>query len=85
MNRNSLVAGVISLRLDGQGFVVRFPAGARYFSLLQELQLGSAAHLSFFSVVTFDSCAKGLKQLGREADHLPPPSANVKNAHTSID
>jgi len=36
-------------------------------------------------VATFDSCKKGLKQLGLEADHVPQPSADVKNAHTSID
>jgi len=65
--------------------VLRFPVVARHFSLLQDLQLGSETQLSFFSVIIFDSCAKGLKQLGREADHVPPPSADVTNAHTSVD
>jgi hypothetical protein len=52
---------------------VRFPAGAKDFSLLHSVQVGSGAHPAFLS--------KGyseVKRQGHVADHLPPSSAEVK-------
>jgi hypothetical protein len=48
---------------------VRFPAGARDFSLLHSVQTGSGVH----------AISPRLERLGREADHSPPSSAEVKN------
>jgi hypothetical protein len=45
---------------------VRFHAGVRDLSLLYSVQTGSGAHSAFYP--------------GREADHLSPSSASVKNA-----
>ena len=61
----------------------RIPAETRHFSLLRDVRLGSGTHLSLFSVVTFDVLARGLKQLGREADHIPSPTTDFKNSHSS--
>jgi hypothetical protein len=48
------------------------------FSLLHVVQTGSGAHPDFYS--------PGVKRLGREADHSPPTSAEVKKTwiYTSI-
>ena len=85
MSRNGAVAGVTSLRAGRPRFRGSIPGRGKALFFFQDLQLGSGTHISFFSVVTFDSCANGLKQLGREADYIPPPSADVMNAHTFID
>ena len=45
-----------------------FPAGARDFYLLQNIQNGSKAPLG-----------GGLKRSGSDVDHSPPPDAEVKN------
>jgi hypothetical protein len=62
-NRDSSATGY---RLDGKG---RFPARARNCSL-QSVPTGSGARPA--------SCP-GSKAAGREADHSPPSSADVKN------
>jgi hypothetical protein len=43
------------------------------FSLLHSVQTGSGAHPASYPMCT------GVKRLGREADHLNPSSAEVKN------
>jgi hypothetical protein len=57
--------------------MVRFPVGAGCFSLHHRVQNGSGAHPASYPV-----CTKGLslwvKSPGREADHSPPSSAEVK-------
>jgi hypothetical protein len=60
--------------LNDRGF--RFPAGAGNFSLLHCLQTGSGAHPASYPMGT----RAGVKMPGREADHSPPYSAEVKNA-----
>jgi hypothetical protein len=53
--------------------VVRFPVGAGNFSLHHRVQTGSGVHPA--------SCRfpRGVKQPGREGDHSPSSSAEVKN------
>jgi hypothetical protein len=69
----------IGCGLNDRGSRVRFPAGAGNFSLHHRVQNGSGAHPASYSVPTggFSLVIKGP---GREADHSPPSSAEVKNA-----
>jgi hypothetical protein len=53
---------------------VRFPAGARDFSILHS----SGAHPASYAMGTGDDFP-WVKRPGREADHSPPSSAEVKN------
>jgi hypothetical protein len=57
---------------------LRFSAGAR-FSLLHSFQTGSGALPVSYPVVTVGLFPYGVKRLGREADHSPPSSTEVKN------
>jgi hypothetical protein len=60
-----------------RGSRVRFPAGAGNFSLHPRDQNGSGAHSAYHPVST-GSSFPGIKRLGREADHSPPSSTEVK-------
>jgi hypothetical protein len=55
---------------------VRFPA-VQDFSLLHSVQIGSGAHPASHPMSTGGSFAGG-KAAGREVDHSPPSSAEVK-------
>jgi hypothetical protein len=59
---------------------VRFPAGAGNFSLRHHVQTGSGAHPAFYPVDSGGGgCPSlGVKRPGREADHSPPFSSEVK-------
>jgi hypothetical protein len=48
------------------------------FSLLQIVQIGSEVHPTFLSNGYRGLFPRGLKRLGREVDHSPPTSAEVK-------
>jgi hypothetical protein len=67
----------LGYRLDDRGSGVRFPAWAGNFSLHHRVQNGSGAHPASHPMGTRGSFA-GVKQPGREADHSPPSSAEVK-------
>jgi hypothetical protein len=56
---------------------VLFPAGAGNFSLRHHVQAGSGAHPASYPVGIGGNYL-GVKQSGREADHLPPSSTEVK-------
>jgi hypothetical protein len=56
---------------------LRFPAGAGNFSLEHHIQTGSGAHPASYPTGS-GSSFPGVKQPGREADHPPPSSAEVK-------
>jgi hypothetical protein len=56
---------------------VRIPAGAGNFSLRHRVQTGSGAHPASYPVGTKGPLL-GVKRPGREADHSPPSSAEVK-------
>jgi hypothetical protein len=63
--------------LDDWGSRVRFPAGAGNFSFHHLVQNGSGAHPASYPIGTMASFP-GAKRPGREADHSPPSSAEVK-------
>jgi hypothetical protein len=56
---------------------IRFPAGAGNFFLRRHVQNGSGAHPASYPMGTGGSFP-GVKRSGREADHSPPSSAEVK-------
>jgi hypothetical protein len=58
-----------------------FPAGAGNFSLHHRVQNGSGAHPASYPMGTGGGALSlGVKRPGREADHSPPSSSDVKNA-----
>jgi hypothetical protein len=61
--------------LDDRGSGVRFPAVAGNFSLNHRVQTGSGAHPASMGT---RGTSLGIKRPGREADHSPPSSAEVK-------
>jgi hypothetical protein len=65
--------------LDDWGSKVRFPAGAGKFSLHHHVPNGSGAQLAFYPMGTGGSFP-GVKRPGREVDHSPPSSAEVKES-----
>jgi hypothetical protein len=66
------------LRAGRSGFMgVLFPAGAGNFSLHHRVQDGSGAHPTSYPLGT-GALSLWVKRLGREAEHSPPPSAEVK-------
>jgi hypothetical protein len=64
----------IGYGLDDRSSGVRFPAGAGIFSPLHRVHTGSGSHPALYGMCT------GGKAAGREADHSPPSSTDVKNA-----
>jgi hypothetical protein len=69
--------------MDDRGSRIRFPAGAANFWLHHRVQNSSGAHPVSFPIGTGDSFP-GAKRTGREADHSPPTSAEVKNILLSL-
>jgi hypothetical protein len=63
--------------LDYRGSKVRFPAGARNFSLHYRVHNGSGAHQASCPMGTRGSFP-GVKRPGHEADHSPLSSVKVK-------
>jgi hypothetical protein len=57
--------------------MVRFPAAAVNFSLHHRLQNGSGTHPASY-LMGARGFFPGVKRPGREADHSPPSSAEVK-------
>jgi hypothetical protein len=57
---------------------VRFSAGERDFSLLQSVQTGSGAHPASCAMVS-RALSMVVNPLGRETDHSPSTSVEVKN------
>jgi hypothetical protein len=76
-SRDSSVGITLGYGLDDRDSRVRFPAGAGNSSLHHRVQNGSGAHPASYSMGTRFSFP-GVKRLGREADHSPPSSAEVK-------
>jgi hypothetical protein len=65
--------------LDDRAIGVRFPAGAKDFSCSLCVQTGSGAHPASWPMGTGDPFPGGKARPGRDADHLPPSSAEVEN------
>jgi hypothetical protein len=74
---DSSVGIALGYGLDDRGSRVRFPAGAGNFSLYHRVQNGSGAHQASYPMRT-RGLSLGVKRPWREADHSPPPSAEVK-------
>jgi hypothetical protein len=72
MNRESSVGIVLGYGLDNRGSRVRFPVGAGNFSLHRRVQNCSGTHPGSYPMGTRGSFP------GREADHSPPSSVEVK-------
>jgi hypothetical protein len=84
-SRDGSVGITLGYGLDERGSRVRFPTGAGNSSLHHRVQTSSGAHPASYPMCTRGSFL-GVKRPGREADHSPPSSADVKNAwsYTSI-
>jgi hypothetical protein len=76
-SRDSSVGIALGYRLDGRGSRFRFMAGAGNFSLHHRVQNGSEAHPASYPMGTRGFFPGG-KAAGREADHSPPSSTEVK-------
>jgi hypothetical protein len=76
-SRDSSVGIALGYGLDDRGSRVRFPAGAGNFSLHHRIKNGSVAHPASYQMGT-RGLSMGVKRPGREADHSPPSSAEVK-------
>jgi hypothetical protein len=78
-SRDSSVSIALGYWLEDLGSRIRFPAGAGNFFLHHRVQNGSGAHPASCPMGT-RALFVGVKRLGREADHAPTSSAEVKNA-----
>jgi hypothetical protein len=74
VSRDSSVGITLGYGLDDRGSRVRFPAGAGNFSLHHRVQNGSGAHPASYPI----ALSLGTRRPGREADHSPPSSVEVK-------
>jgi hypothetical protein len=70
---NRVGFGADKVGLDDRGSRFQFPAGTGNFSLHHRVQNGSGAHPA-----SYPMCTRGSFKPGREADHSPPSSAEVK-------
>jgi hypothetical protein len=75
----SSVSIVSDYGLDGRTIGVRSPAGAKDFSSSLCVQTGSGAHPAACTMGTGGPFPGGKARTGRDADHSPPSSAEVKN------
>jgi hypothetical protein len=78
-NRDSSFGVALRYGLDDRGSRVRLPEGAGNFSLHHRVQNGSGAHPASYQIGT-GGFFPGVKRPGRESDHSPPSTAEVKNA-----
>jgi hypothetical protein len=76
-SRDSSVGIALGYGLDDRSSKVRFLAGAGNFSLHHHVQNGSGAHPASYPMSTRGSFLE-IERPGREADHSPPSSAEVK-------
>jgi hypothetical protein len=65
--------------LDDRAIEVRSPIGAEDFSSSPCVQTGSEAHPASYPMGTGGPFPGGKARPGRDADHSPPSSAEVKN------
>jgi hypothetical protein len=65
--------------LDDLAIGVRSPAGAEDFTSILCVQTGSGAHPASCPMGTGGPFPGGKSAAGRDADHLPPSSADIVN------
>jgi hypothetical protein len=78
-SRDNSVGIALGYGLDDRGTRVRFPVGTGNFSLCHRVQNGSGAHPASYPM-GIGTLSLEVKRWGREPDHSPPSSAEVKNA-----
>jgi hypothetical protein len=78
MSRGSSGSIVSDYGLDDRAIEVRSPTGAD-FSSSPCVQTGSGAHPASYPVGTGGPFLRGKARPGRDADHSPSSSAEVKN------
>jgi hypothetical protein len=78
-SRNSSGSIVSDYRLDDRAIEVRSPTGAEDFSSSPCVETSSGAHPASYPMGTRGSFPGGKAQPGRDAEHSPPSSAEVKN------
>jgi hypothetical protein len=81
--RDSSVGIATDYGLDDRMSGVRIPAMAENFSVHHHVQNGSGIHPPSYPM-GIGSSFPGVKRPGREADHSPPTSVEVKNAWSYI-
>jgi hypothetical protein len=74
---DSSVGITLGYGLDDWRSRIRFPAGAGNFSLHHRIQNGTGAHPASYPMGTWGSFTR-VKLPGREADHSPQSSTDVK-------
>jgi hypothetical protein len=79
-SRDSVVGIATGYGLDDRGVGIRVPGGSRIFTS-PIVQTGSVVHATSYIIGTWGSFP-GVKRPGREADHSPPTSAEVKKMWT---
>jgi hypothetical protein len=79
MSRGSSGSIVSDYGLEDRAIEVRSPTGAEDFSSSPCIQTSSGAHPASYPMGTGGSFLGGKLHLGRDADHSPPSSAEVKN------
>jgi hypothetical protein len=79
MSRVSSGSIVSDYGLDDRAIGDRSPAGSKDFSSILFVQTGSGAHPASCTMGTGDSFPGGKARPGRDTDHSPPSSAEVKN------
>jgi hypothetical protein len=77
-SRGSSGSIVSDYRLDDRAIEVRSPTGADFSSSPCD-QTGSGAHPASYTMGTGGSFPGGKERPGRDADHSPPSSAEVKS------
>jgi hypothetical protein len=77
MSRGSSGSVVSDYGLDDRAIGVQSPAGAKDFSSSLCVQTGSEAHPASCTMGTGSPFPGGKARPGRDADHSPPPSAEV--------
>jgi hypothetical protein len=83
-NMDSSVGIATAYRLEGRGVGIRIQLGESYFSSILRSK-HSRGPPSFLTSVHLCPSSPGVKRQGREADHSPPTSSEVKKTgiHTS--
>jgi hypothetical protein len=78
-SRGSSGSIVSDYRLDDRAIEIRSLTGAEDFSSSPCIQTDSGAHPASYPMGTGGSFPGGKARLGRDTDHSPPSSAEVKN------
>jgi hypothetical protein len=78
LSRGSSSSIVSDYGLDDRAIEVRFPTGAEDFSSSPCIQTGSGAHPASYPMGSGGPFPGGKARPGRDADHSPQSSAEVK-------